>query len=325
MKQRKRIISLAGLSLFLLCLATTWAYFFLKSNPKKRSDLVAVQVQRGELSQTVLSTGVVQPENRLEIKPPIPGRAEQVLVKEGERIQKGQILIWMSSTERAALLDAARAKGPEELQRWEELYRPAPILAPINGTIILRNIEPGQTFASSDSILVMSDRLTVQAQVDETDIAEIHPRQPAEIVLDAYSKVKIAAHVDKIAYDAKTVNNVTTYAVDVLPEQTPDFMRSGMTANVTFSIATRSGVLRLPVEAVQIRDGLSLVQISPKGAPSDKTQRPIQTGASDGKWVEIITGLQEGETVYYAPYKAANKQDVATANPTSPFSGRPPR
>ena len=53
---------------------------------------------------------------------------------------KGQILAWMSSTERAALMDAARSKGPEEVSRWEELYRPTPILAPIRGTVISRNI-----------------------------------------------------------------------------------------------------------------------------------------------------------------------------------------
>jgi macrolide-specific efflux system membrane fusion protein len=52
------------------------------------------------------------PQNRLEIKPPIAGRAEEVLVNEGELVKAGQIIAWMSSTDRAALLDAARAQGP---------------------------------------------------------------------------------------------------------------------------------------------------------------------------------------------------------------------
>ena len=97
-------------------------------------------VKRGKIEVSVVSTGVVQPENRLEIKPPIAGRVEQVLTREGQKVRKGQILAWMSSNERAALLDAARAKGPEEVARWEELYRATPILAPISGTIILRPI-----------------------------------------------------------------------------------------------------------------------------------------------------------------------------------------
>src|SRR5262249_54993338 len=147
--------------------------------------------------------------------------------------KKGQVMAWMSSTERAALLDAASARGEDELKQWEELYRPTPILAPIPGTVIARNVESGQTFTVSDAVLTMSDRLTVKAQVDETDIAQIALKQRASIVLDAYPQEKLDAIVDQIAYDAKTVNSVTTYVVDVLPRNTPKFMRSSMTANVT--------------------------------------------------------------------------------------------
>ncbi|MEK7223385.1 MAG: biotin/lipoyl-binding protein, partial [Pseudomonadota bacterium] len=63
-----------------------------------------VTATRGDLEVTILSTGVVQPRNRLEIKPPVAGRADEVLVAEGEAVKKGQILAWMSSTERAALI-----------------------------------------------------------------------------------------------------------------------------------------------------------------------------------------------------------------------------
>ena len=101
----------------------------------------------------------------------------------------------------------------------------------------------------------MSDRLTVKAQVDETDIAEIHLKQRAEIVLDAYPDRAIPARVDQIAYEAKTVNNVTTYIVDVLPDKTPSFMRSGMTANVTFLTADKKGVLLVPAQRASDQGG----------------------------------------------------------------------
>lgn len=210
-----------------------------------------VRVERGDLNVTILSTGIVQPENRLEIKPPIAGRVEEVLVDEGVAVKKGQVLVLMSSTERAALLDAARARGGDEYERWRSFYRAAPILAPIDGTIILRSVEPGQSFTTQEAVLTMSDRLTVKAQVDETDIARIQLQQPAEVILDAYPDDIIPAHVDKIAYDATTVNNVTTYIVDVLPEKTPSFMRSGMTANVRFALESKQGVLLLPSNAVK--------------------------------------------------------------------------
>ena len=213
------------------------------------------KVQRGDIALTVQTTGTVQPENRVEIKPPISGRIEKVLVQEGQKLSKGQILAWLSSTERAALLDAARAKGLDELKRWEEMYRPTPILAPISGMIIIRGVESGQTVTNNDAILVMSDRLTVKAQVDETDMAQIQLGQKAEIILDAYPKQTIAAKVDRIAYDARTVNNVTTYVVDVLPITPPVTMRSGMTANVTFTVSFRQQVLWVPTETIRTGEG----------------------------------------------------------------------
>ncbi len=78
------------------------------------------KVSRGDLSVMVTATGTVKPYNRVEIKAPIPGRIEEVLVQEGEEVKKGQILARMSSVERAALLDAARAQGDAAVKRWEE-------------------------------------------------------------------------------------------------------------------------------------------------------------------------------------------------------------
>lgn len=254
----------------------------------------SVTVKRGNVQVTVLATGQVSPENRLEIKPPIPGRVEQVLVEEGQAIKKGQILAWMSSTERAALLDAARAQGPKEIKKWENLYKATPVVAPIDGTIILRNVESGQSFNSTEAILVMSDRLTVKAQVDETDISQIHVRQPAEIVLDAYPESDISGQVDKISYEARQYWSVTTYLVDVLPDQTPDFMRAGMTANVTFNIDSKQNVLLVPNEALKMRNGKTLIMVPGSGGP---TEKEISVGVSDGKMSEVVSGLQENDTV----------------------------
>lgn len=272
-----------------------------------------VATKRGDLEISILSTGTVQPENRLEIKAPVAGRIEKVLVVEGQVVRKGQVLAWMSSTERAAMLDAAAAKGKAEVKRWEEMYQPTPILAPIHGTIILRSIESGQTITNTEAVLVMSDRLTVKAQVDETDLAQIRLKQEATIVLDAYPSEKIPATVDQIAYEATTVNNVTTYLVDVLPKKTPDFMRSGMTANVNFVADSRHGVVLLLAEAIRPdAEGKSIVLVrGPDGKP---VEREIGVGLSDGKHTEVIEGLAEGETVLIAQARAK----AAAVNPFMP-------
>lgn len=275
-----------------------------------------IPVAVGDIQVTVLSTGFVQPENRLEIKPQVSGRVEKVLVAEGQYVRKGQELALVSSTERAALIDAAGARGPEEQKKWEEYYKPVPILAPINGTIILRSIEPGQTFTTQDAVLVMSDRLTVKAQVDETDIAKIRLRQKANIILDAYADQSIPAVVDQIAYEAKTISNVTTYIVDVLPNKAPKFMLSGMTANVTFFIDVKKNILMLPSETIKSKDNYFYVIVEDKSSDDGFTEKRIETGVTDGKNVEVVSGLTKDDVALII--KVSSKSSKQN-NPFSPF------
>lgn len=273
-------------------------------------------VERGDLETFVLTTGMAQPQNRLEIKPPVAGRIEDGLVREGDKVRKGQILAWMSSTERAALMDAARAKGATELAYWEQLYKPTPLVAPLDGEIIARKIEQGQTVTASDILYVMSDRLIIEAQVDETDIGRIGVRQLAEITLDAYPAEVIPGKVDQIAYEAKTVNNVTTYLVDILPDKIPTFLRSGMTANIKVMTAATNDVLMLPSEAVHTEKNQTVVwQANP--ADRDKPLSvPVVTGLSNGKQVEICSGLVEGDCVLV---KASFKIEESKEQQKNPF------
>ncbi len=279
-----------------------------------------VSVTKEDIEVTIFSTGVVQPENRLEIKPPVSGRIEEVLTDEGHYVKKGQIIAWMSSTERAALLDAARALGPKELKKWKDFYKATPILAPLDGTIILRNVEPGQTVSNNDSCFSLSDRLIVNAQVDETDIAQIRLKQPAQVILDAYPGQTISAHVEKIAYDAKTVSNVTTYEVNVLPDHVPHFMKSGMTVNVYFVTASKKNVLILPSEAVKIQEDQSYVLVGGPDRRSAPMQKSVVTGITDGKHVEIVSGLALGDKVLIPQYQASGQKSGGI----NPFMPVPP-
>lgn len=281
-----------------------------------------VRVERGTVRRAVTATGVVQPQNRVEIKPPIAGRIEDVLVREGEAVKAGQVLAWMSSSERAALLDAARAKGEAELAHWRELYRAAPLLAPLDGTIISRKVEPGQTVTAADAVLVLSDRLIVQAQVDETDIGSVAVGRAAEIVVDAFPTQTVAAKVDHIGYEAVTVNNVTVYEVDVLPDMVPGFMRAGMTANVTMIAEVREGVLWLPSSAVaRGREGATVRVAGGQGAGEGRSTR-VETGLDNGREVEILSGLSEGDRVEMAGFRMPTGEGQLSS-PFSPMGRRP--
>jgi len=314
MKNKKWIYGLVGV----LCVIT--AGYFIYSKRDVRVAYKEHQVSKGDLEVTILATGTIQPENRLEIKPPVAGRIDRVLVDEGQKVYKGQTLAWMSSTERAAMIDSARSQGADELQRWEQLYKPTPIIAPLAGMIISKNVESGQTFSTNDAVLVMSNRLTVKAQLDETDLAQIKIGQTSEVVLDSYPNDVIKAKVDRIAYEAKTVNNVTTYLVDVLPEAAPEFMRSGMTANVTFHVNKKENVVIVPTEFIRYDTGRPTLLF--KRDKEEPLEKEVKLGSSDGKQSEVLVGANAGETIVF---KIQGPRGNKASSPFSPFGGSRPR
>lgn len=298
------------------------AYVYVSEQSYNDDALRTEKVALRDLDISILATGVVQPQNRLEIKPPIAGRIERVLVEEGETVKRGQILAWMSSIERAAMLDAARARGKSELEKWKKLYRPTPIMAPIDGMVIQKSIEPGQTFTSSEPILILSDRLTINSQVDETDIGQIKVGQSATVNLDAYPQTKIDARVDKIAFEATTINNVTTYIVELVPKKVPDYMLSGMTANVTFHVAALKKVITVSSAALKVKgeDFYVLMLPNASGKEGVPEQRFIQVGLSDGKWMQVLEGLAVDDSVLLD--QVDYKQGSGGGSPFSPFGKR---
>lgn len=307
----------------LLLIVAAWAGIKWTSSKGSAPEWRSVRVERGDIEVAITATGVVSPQNRVEIKPPITTRAEEILVEEGQSVRKGQILALMSSVERATLLDAARAKGLEELKHWEELYKPTPLVAPLSGVIISRKIEPGQTVTGQDAVLVMSNRLIVQTQVDETDIGKVKLGQRASIALDAYPDEKIRGRVDHIAYEAKTVNNVTIYEVDVLFERVPDFARSGMTANVSLITGSKQNVLLVPSDAISDVRDKAVVFVTGGGNGNGRKMTEVTTGLSDGRQTEITSGLAEGDSVAMKAVRRVSRSDGSSRSPFSPFGGRP--
>ncbi|TGN17304.1 efflux RND transporter periplasmic adaptor subunit [Leptospira idonii] len=301
----------------LLVLLSGGYYYFFAGSKKEKFVYQQLNVKRGNLNVFVRATGSVQPKNRLEIKPPIAGRIESVLVEEGNVVSKGKMLAWMSSTERAALLDAARAKGANELKEWEDLYKPTPVLAPLRGLVIANNIRPGQTVTQQDILYVLSDSLIVQAKVDETDLSRIKKGQKAMLTIDSFPGEAIRGEVSHIAYEAVTENNVTVYTVDINPLSHPEFLRSGMSSTVDFIFAEEKDVLVVPNESVFQENGKNFVWVK-KGKDSEKyVPQEVTLGISDDSYTHLKSGLEEGEVFYLK--KQIQKQKPA-ANSGGPFS-----
>ena len=197
------------------------------------------------------------------------------------------------------------------MKRWEEAYKMAPLLAPLDGTIIVRAVEPGQTVTTTEPVVVLSDRLIVEALVDETDLALIELGQKTSIQLDAYPKEIFWGKVDHIMYESKLMNNVNVYAVDILPESIPPAFRSGMTANVTFIVKEKKGVLLVPSEAVVEwprkvpRPQGAEFAVYEKSFGGKLAPFAVRVGDSDGRETEILAGLTAGQEVQIVQKKQA--------------------
>ena len=294
--------------------------FMLKIKGKESNSEVTKEISPtiGTIQTFISTTGTVLPKNRLEVKPPVNGRIESILVQEGENVKTGQTLAWMSSTDRAALLDAAEAKGEEELKYWKDVYKPIALLSPINGEVIVATTQPGQTVTTNDAVIVLSDHLITRAQVDETDIGKIKLGQEAVITLDAYPDKKINAAVEHIYYESQTVNNVTIYNVDLLPKDMPEFFRSGMNATVDFKSEGKESALLLPVDAVHKEKGEAYVYLKAQEEANVPFKRTVKLGITDDKNFEILSGVEASDIIVVKVKKYSLPKNSTGTNPFMP-------
>ena len=286
---------------------------------RKSTDGVVKEITPaiGSITTFISCTGTVLPKNRLEIKPPVNGRIEKILVQEGDKVKTGQILALMSSTERAALLDAARGKGEEFLKYWEETYKPIPLPAPIDGEVIVATTQPGQTVTTADAVVVLSDHLIVRAQVDETDISKITGQMKAILSLDAYPDIKINSIVEHVYYESKTVNNVTVYETDLKPEEVPQFLRSGMNASVEFILQGKDHALLIPNEAVHKEKDRDFVYLKQNNGREPQAVS-VKLGISDDKNVEVLSGINENDRIIVKAKKYTLPKSTTGRNPFMP-------
>lgn len=318
MKNKWKIIGIGTLAVAIILIVV-----LVKQGGNQNSQDVAVEIHPvyGTIQNEISTTGEVKPQNRLEIKPPIGGRIEEILVQEGQKVKTGDILALMSSTERATLLDAAHLRSAKELEYWEKVYNATPLIAPINGVVIVKAVEPGQTVVATDAVIVLSDRLIVKADVDETDIGKVKVGRKAIVSLDAYPEINVAATVDHISYESTIINNVTIYEVDILPEKIPDVFRSGMSANVEILTESKENVLTIPLKAIRTEKDETFVLL--KQGEKGSIKQKVKLGLTDDVNAEVVSGLSPRDTIIITTKKYLPvESNEAGGNPFMPKFNR---
>ncbi len=203
------------------------------------------------------------------------------------------------------------AQADASLKLAETNLKYTRIISPVDGVVISRNVDVGQTVAASfqtPTLFTIAQDLTkmqINTNVDEADIGRVRKGQEVEFTVDAYPDVTFRGEVWQVRNAPITVQNVVTYDA-VIKVDNPDLLlKPGLTANVSIIISTSRDVLKIPNAALRFRPPDKgkeaagkkgeAVWIAEKGSPR---RISITTGISDGNHTELASGeLKEGQEV----------------------------
>ncbi|MDP3833284.1 MAG: efflux RND transporter periplasmic adaptor subunit, partial [Hydrogenophaga sp.] len=197
-------------------------------------------------------------------------RTRAVLTSAQESLKAVQALVGVSSAQiqsaqaNVAQREAALAQARIDLSRTR-------ITSPVNGIVIKRTVEKGQTVAASlqaPELFVIAQNLSdmqVDASIDEADVGRIRPGQKASFTVDAFPGQNFEGEVRQVRKAATNVSNVVTYVAVVGFANTSGRLLPGMTANVRVVTESRESVLKVPNAALRVR----IAGVEPAAAPND--------------------------------------------------------
>ncbi len=223
----------------------------------------------------------------------------------------------------------------------------ATITSPIDGVVLSRSVEEGQTVASSfntPTLFIIANNLMdmqVVADVDEADIGGVHKGQRVKFNVDAYPNDRFDGQVSQVRQEATITNNVVTYQVVISAPNNDLKLKPGLTANITIYTVEKKGVLCVPSKALRFSPEPALIGsegkvIDCKGRHKLWTQEgdtftahAVKTGINNGILTEIESGVTEGTVIItdaVIGHNAANvnepSQDQPDKSPFMPSRGR---
>lgn len=176
----------------------------------------------------------------------------------------------------------------------------ATLVSPIDGVISMLNYKKGDTILDNSTTktvatIINNDTLFIEANIEEADISKLHVGDQAAVTFDAVDGVKLDGEISFISLTSTTSSNgIVTYLVRVLLTNTGESqIREGMTATLDFITAQAKGAIAVPVDAVHNVNGKPAVELASGQFVT------VVTGFTDGKQVEIISGLNAGDVVQY--------------------------
>ena len=237
------------------------------------------------------------------------------------------------------------AAAKEEVQRAQTNLGYATITSPIDGIVLSKSVEEGQTVAASFStpeLFTIAQDLTnmqVVADVDEADIGDVKEGERVSFTVDAYPDDTFEGTVKQVRQEATTTNNVVTYEVVISAPNADLKLKPGLTANVTIYTAERKGVLSVQSKALRFTPQKETVGkmkiVDQTGNAKNKVwtiegnsivAHNVNIGMTDGTNTQILNGISAGVKVVTGLNVTGGEQDDAQPNASSersPFAPGP--
>lgn len=232
----------------------------------------------------------------------------------------------------------------EEVQRAQTNLGYATITSPIDGVVLSKSVEEGQTVAASFStpeLFTIAQDLTnmqVVADVDEADIGDVKEGERVSFTVDAYPDDIFEGEVKQVRQEATTTNNVVTYEVVISAPNADLKLKPGLTANVTIYTAERKGVLSVPSKALRFtpqKETVGKMKIVDVANAKNKVwtiegnsivAHKVNIGMTDGTNTQIVGGIAEGTKVVTGLNVMGGEEEkpMEAQGEKSPFAPGPP-
>ena len=245
-----------------------------------------------------ISTATFEGLESVSFKCPTSGTVAQLNVNEGSYVTPDTLIMTLENEDLYENLSDAKnslSDALTELSDIKEDYSFYTITAPIDGVVTSVDVNVDDYVRSESTIakIVNNTEVKFEISVDELDILDIEIGQEAKVTIDALEETEttpLIGHVTEIALEGTNMNSVTSYPVTISLAGS-DEIRMGMNCTTEIVVDSAKDVLVIPVEAVEARRNKYYVTME------DDTQREIEIGIYDEDYIEIVSGLTEGEKV----------------------------
>ena len=241
------------------------------------------------------------------------GTVTSINVQEGSDVAKDDIILGLSGDDLTESIQSASESlrsAEISMQNLQDTMNNYTITAPISGTIIEKDAKVGDAVKTGDTLCIVYDLsyLEMNINVDELQISSISVGQQVQITADAVPDKTYVGTVTRVSMKGASNGGTTTYPVSIRIDDT-DGLRPGMNANAEIVVAEAKNALVVPNAAVVRGSYVLVTKDSPSAANADTAMEapegfvyvPVKTGVSDDDYTQIVSGIQEGDTIGYDP------------------------